>query len=100
MRRKENKNRLVDFVKMIFIDPDYPEKEVDIEKSDKLELKELKESLDKINKMEAQFFVDATSAPKGGKSGGIVEKAEVDTEKAMKAVGEKEMPREQEGREI
>ena len=98
MRVKE-KNGILNFLKMIFIDVDCPEEEVDIEKSEDPKMKELKESLSRVDTLERSFYV-SNSAPKGGKSKGIVEKAEIDTAKAMEAAEKKETTRGQQGREI
>ena len=97
--RVREKNGILSFLRMIFIDVDCPEEEVDIERSEDPKMKELKDSLNRVDALERNFYV-SSSAPKGGKSGGIVEKAEIDTAKAMEAAEKKETTRGQEGREI
>lgn len=99
MRVKE-KNSFLNFLKMIFIDVDNAGEEmIDIEKSGDPEMQELRESLGRVDTLERNFYV-SSSSPKGGKSSGVVEKAEVDTAKAMRQAEQKESATRQEEREI
>ncbi|MCI9087403.1 MAG: hypothetical protein HFJ32_02450 [Clostridia bacterium] len=97
--RVREKNGILNFLKMIFIDVDCPDEEVDIEKSEDPKMQELKESLSRVDTLERSFYV-SNSAPKGGKSKGIVERAEVDTAKAVEAAEKRETTKGKEGREI
>lgn len=97
--RVREKNGILNFLKMIFIDVDCPEEEVDIARSEDPKMKELKESLGRVDALARNFYI-SNSASNGGKSGGIVDKAEIDTAKAMEAAEKKEAARGQEGREI
>ncbi|MCI9039297.1 MAG: hypothetical protein HFJ29_05455 [Clostridia bacterium] len=85
MRMKE-KNNFLSFLKMIFIDVDNTGEEIDIEKSEDPKMKELKESLKRVDALERDFYV-SSSSPKGGKSNGIVETVTIDP-KAVKAMAE------------
>lgn len=99
MRLKE-KNSFLSFLRMIFIDADnVGEEMIDIEKSEDPKMQELKESLSRVDTLERNFYV-SSSSPKGGKSSGVVEKAEVDTAKAMRQAERKESATRQEEREI
>ncbi len=89
MRVKE-KNNFLSFLKTIFIDVDYPEgEEVDIGKSNDPKMKELRDSLNRVDALERNFYVSSNSAPKGGKgSNKIVDKVNVDSNKAIRQVDE------------
>ncbi len=93
--RVREKNNLLNFLKKVFIDVDYPDgEEIDIGRSEDPEMKDLRESLDRVGDLERSFYV-SNSSPKGGKSNSIVEKAEVNTTKAMEAAEKKEVRKEQ-----
>lgn len=84
MRIKE-KNSFRNFLKMIFIDVDNTEEEIDITKSNEPSMKELQESLNRIDTFERNFYVSSSSNHKGGKgSSNVVEKVDVDNSKAIK----------------
>lgn len=89
MRVKE-KNNFLSFLKTIFIDVDYPEgEEMNIGKSEDPKMKELKESLNRVDALERKFYVSSNSAPKGGKgNSNVVEKVNVDNNKAMRQANE------------
>ena len=86
------KNSLLGFLKTVFIDVDCPDEEVNISENPKME--ELQKSLKRIDDLERNFYV-SNSSPKGGKSSSIVEKAEINTTKAMEAAEKKEVRKEQ-----
>lgn len=91
MRVKE-KNNFLSFLKTIFIDVDYPDgEEMDIGKSEDPKMTELKDSLNRVNALERSFYVSSSSAPKGGKgNSNIVDKVNVDSNKAIRRVDENE----------
>ena len=89
MRVKEKSNFL-SFLKTIFIDVDYPDgEEMDIGNSNDPKMKELKDSLNRVDDIERNFYISSNSNPKGGKgNSNVVEKVSVDNNKAMRQVEE------------
>lgn len=87
--KTNQKNNFLSFLKTIFIDVDYPDDErEDIEDSTNPKMAELKESLNRVDALERKFYV-STSSPKGGKgNSNVVEKVNVDNNKAMRQANE------------
>ena len=88
--KTNQKNNFLSFLKTIFIDVDYPDgEEIDIGKSDNPKMKELKDSLNRVDALERNFYISSNSNPKGGKgNSNVVEKVSVDNNKAMRQVEE------------
>lgn len=86
--RTNQKNNFLSFLKTIFIDVDYPDgEEIDIGNSNDPKMKELKDSLNRVDGIERNFYISSSSNPKGGKSNNIVETVAIDP-KAVKAMAE------------
>ena len=99
--KTNQKNNFLSFLKTIFIDVDYPEgEEVDIGNSNDPKMKELKDSLDRVDNIERNFYISSSSNPKGGKeNSNIVDKVNVDNNKAIRQVDENARVEQQETKE-
>lgn len=99
--KTNQKNNFLSFLKTIFIDVDYPDgEEIDIGKSDNPKMKELKDSLNRVDALERNFYIASSSNPKGGKgNSNIVDKVNVDSNKAIRQVDENARTEQQETRE-
>ena len=94
--KTNQKNNFLSFLKTIFIDVDYPDgEEIDIGKSDNPKMKELKDSLNRVDALERNFYVSSNSTPKGGKGNSIVETVAIDP-KAVKAMADLSNKKQQE----
>lgn len=95
--KTNQKNNFLSFLKTIFIDVDYPDDErEDLAESTDPKMAELKESLNRVDALERKFYV-STSSPKGGKgNSNVVEKVNVDNNKAMRQANENARTEQQE----
>lgn len=84
------KNNFLSFLKTIFIDVDYPDgEEMDIGNSNDPKMQELKNSLDRVDNIERNFYIASSSNPKGGKgNSNVVDKVNVDNNKAIRQANE------------
>lgn len=84
--KTNQKNNFLSFLKTIFIDVDYPDgKEMDIGNSNDPKMKELKDSLNRVDSIERNFYISSSSTPKGGKgNNNVVEKVNVDNNRAVR----------------
>jgi len=80
--KTNQKNNFLSFLKTIFIDVDYPDgEEMDIGNSNDPKMQELKNSLDRVDNIERNFYIASSSNPKSGKGNSIVERVNVDNNK-------------------
>ena len=87
MRVKE-KSSFLSFLKTVFIDVDNPDgEEMDIGNSNDPKMQELKDSLNRVDGIERDFYISSSSNPNGGKSNNIVETVAIDP-KVVKAMAE------------
>ena len=88
--KTNQKSNFLSFLKTIFIDVDYPDgKEMDIGNSNDPKMKELKDSLNRVDDIERNFYISSSSNPKGGKgNSNVVEKVDVDNSKVIRQVEE------------
>lgn len=88
--KTNQKNNFLSFLKTIFIDVDYPDgEEMDIGNSNDPKMQELKNSLDRVDNIERNFYIASSSNPKGGKgNSNVVDKVNVDNNKAIRQANE------------
>lgn len=88
--KTNQKNNFLSFLKTIFIDVDYPNgEEMDIGNSNDPKMKELKDSLNRVDNIERNFYISSSSNPKGGKgNSNVVDKVNVDNSKVIRQVEE------------
>ncbi len=90
--KTNQKNNFLSFLKTIFIDVDYPDgEEMDIGNSNDPKMQELKNSLDRVDNIERNFYIASSSNPKGGKgNSNVVDKVNVDNNKVIRQVEKNE----------